>query len=35
VGPNLTKQQKQEELDIKKEAVKRNSEMGDSDRAKK
>jgi hypothetical protein len=34
IGPDLTKQQKQEELDMKNEAVKRNREMGDSDRAK-
>jgi hypothetical protein len=34
VCPDLTKRQRQEEADMKKEAVKRNQQMGDEDRAK-
>jgi hypothetical protein len=34
IGPDQTKKQKQEELEMKAEAVRRNRELGDTDRAK-
>ena len=34
IGPDLTKQQRQEETNLKGEAVRRNMRMGDEDRAK-